>query len=127
MLWLRHCIQILLKLMTGGEKQKMFSMTEIIGWILAAFVGGSGLVGLIMMKPKHDIENRIQRDEDDRKRLDKVDEYEKVIESIQEEQTVQCYCILACLKGLAEQGCNGPVHEGIDRMERHLNKKAHGQ
>ena len=40
----------------------MFSMTEIIGWILAAFVGGSGLVGLIMMKPKHDIENRIQRE-----------------------------------------------------------------
>lgn len=105
----------------------MFSMTEIIGWILAAFVGGSGLVGLIMMKPKHDIENRIQRDEDDRKRLDKVDEYEEIIASIQEEQTVQCYCILACLKGLAEQGCNGPVHEGIDRMERHLNKKAHGQ
>ena len=30
---------------------------------------------------------------------------------------------LACLKGLAEQDCNGPVHDGIDRMEKYLNKK----
>ena len=111
--------------MTGGEKQNVFYDRN--NRLDPSCVGGSGLVGLIMMKPKHDIENRIQRDENDRRRLDKVDEYDEIIASIQEEQTVQCYCILACLKGLAEQGCNGPVHEGIDRMERHLNKKAHGQ
>ena len=105
----------------------MISISEVIGWILAAFFGGSGLIGLLMIKPKNDIEKHIQRNEDDRKRLDKVDEFEKIITSIQEEQTVQCYCILACLKGLAEQGCNGPVHEGIERMEKHLNNKAHGQ
>lgn len=109
------------------EVYKVISITEVIGWILAGLFGGAGLVGLIMIKPRRNIENRIQRSEDDRKRLDKVDEFEKIIESIQEEQTVQCYCILACLKGLAEQGCNGPVHEGIERMEKHLNKKAHGQ
>ena len=105
----------------------MISISEVIGWILAAFFGGSGLIGLLMIKPKNDIEKHIQRNEDDRKRLDKVDGFEKIITSIQEEQTVQCYCILACLKGLAEQGCNGPVHEGIERMEKHLNNKAHGQ
>ena len=105
----------------------MIDIGAAIGWIISALLGGAGLVGLIMIKPKHDIENRIQRSEDDRKRLDKIDGLEKIIETIQEEQTVQCYCILACLKGLAEQGCNGPVHEGIERMEKHLNKKAHGQ
>lgn len=105
----------------------MIDIGTAIGWIFSALLGGAGLVGLIMIKPKHDIENRIQRSEDDRKRLDKIDGLEKIIETIQEEQTVQCYCILACLKGLAEQGCNGPVHEGIERMEKHLNKKAHGQ
>ena len=109
------------------EVNKVIDIGTAIGWIVSALLGGAGLVGLIMIKPKHDIENRIQRSEEDRKRLDRVDEMNKIIESIQEEQTVQCYCILACLKGLAEQGCNGPVHEGIERMEKHLNKKAHGQ
>ena len=113
--------------LTRLEVSKVISINEVIAMIVSALLGGAGLVGLIMLKPKHDIENRIQRSEEDRRRLDKVDEFEKVIESIQEEQTVQCYCILACLKGLAEQGCNGPVHEGIECMEKHLNKKAHRQ
>lgn len=33
--------------------------------------------------------------------------------------------ILACLKGLSEQGCNGPVTEAIDKIEIHLNQQAH--
>lgn len=44
---------------------------------------------------------------------------------IKEEQTILTYGILACLKGLHEQGCNGPVTEAIRRIETHLNKKAH--
>ncbi|MBE6692662.1 MAG: branched-chain amino acid ABC transporter permease, partial [Ruminococcaceae bacterium] len=35
--------------------------------------------------------------------------------------------LLACLKGLAAQGCNGPVSEAIDKIEKHINKKAHEQ
>ena len=35
------------------------------------------------------------------------------------------YGILACLKGLKEQGCNGPVTEAIAKIEKHLNEKAH--
>ena len=31
----------------------------------------------------------------------------------------------ACLKGLQEQGCNGPVTEAVNRIEEYLNKKAH--
>lgn len=37
------------------------------------------------------------------------------------------YGILACLKGLKEQGCNGPVTEAIDKIEKHVNKQAHDQ
>lgn len=47
------------------------------------------------------------------------------IKSIKDEQTLLTYGVLACLKGLAEQGCDGPVHEAIDKIEKHLNKKAH--
>lgn len=50
----------------------------------------------------------------------------EVIHAIQEEQTLICYGLLACLKGLQEQGCNGPVTEARNRLERHLNQKAHG-
>lgn len=45
----------------------------------------------------------------------------------QEEQTLVIYGLLACLKGLAEQGCNGPVSEAIEKIEKHINKKAHHQ
>lgn len=41
---------------------------------------------------------------------------------IQEEQTLLCHGIKACLQGLAEKGCDGPVHEALDKR---LNKKAH--
>jgi len=44
-----------------------------------------------------------------------------------EEQTLICYGILCCLKGLKEQGCNGPVTEALDKLEKHLNKAAHDQ
>ena len=39
----------------------------------------------------------------------------------------RCYGILACLKGLKEQGCNGPVTEALHTLEKHLNQSAHGQ
>lgn len=103
----------------------MISISTAIGWFLSALLGGAGIVGLLMIKPKRDIENKLKQSEDDRKRLDRVDDIDALIKEIQEEQTVQCFCILACLKGLAEKGCNGPVHEGIERMETHLMNKAH--
>ena len=49
------------------------------------------------------------------------------IASIKEEQCMLSYGVLACLKGLKEQGCNGPVTEAIDKFEKYLNKKAHDQ
>lgn len=51
----------------------------------------------------------------------------KVIRSIQEEQTLLCYGIKACLQGLAEQGCNGPVHDALGKLDKHLNQKAHAE
>jgi len=42
-----------------------------------------------------------------------------------EELTLITYGLLACLKGLKEQGCNGPVTEAINKIEKHLNVEAH--
>ena len=44
---------------------------------------------------------------------------------IKAEQAILTMGILACLKGLSEQGCNGPVTEAINKIETHLNEKAH--
>ena len=53
--------------------------------------------------------------------------HDEDIKAIQEEQTLIVYGLLSALKGLQEQGCNGPVREGIAMIEKHLNKKAHDQ
>ena len=50
----------------------------------------------------------------------------KEIKELKEEQAILTCGILACLKGLKEQGCNGPVTEAISKIEKHLNEKAHG-
>lgn len=47
------------------------------------------------------------------------------IKALKEEQTLICYGVLAALKGLSEQGCNGPVTEAINKIEKHLNIQAH--
>ena len=48
------------------------------------------------------------------------------IKAIKQEQQIIVYGVLCCLKGLHEQGANGPVTEAIDTIEKHLNKQAHG-
>lgn len=51
--------------------------------------------------------------------------HEDDMASVKQEQRLIVYGVLACLKGLSEQGCNGPVTEAINRIEKHLNEKAH--
>ena len=43
----------------------------------------------------------------------KQEKQDRDIKSIKEEQTVLVHGVLACLMGLKEQGCNGPVTEAI--------------
>lgn len=52
---------------------------------------------------------------------------DEAIAAIRNEQTLICYGVLACLKGLKEKGCNGPVTAALDKLEKHLNEAAHGE
>ena len=52
-------------------------------------------------------------------------EHARHLQEVKEEQFLLTYGILACLKGLKEQGCNGPVTAAIAKIEKHLNQKAH--
>lgn len=47
------------------------------------------------------------------------------LKAILHEQTLICFGVLACLKGLKERGCNGPVTAALDKLEKHLNQAAH--
>ncbi len=69
-----------------------------------------------------------QAQEKQTKDIEKLREREKQdIEDMQDELCLLTYAVLACLKGLREQGCNGPVTEAIGKVEKHINQKAHGQ
>ena len=52
-------------------------------------------------------------------------EQDKELQAIQNELTVLCFGVRACLSGLREQGCNGPVTQALERLDKHLNQKAH--
>jgi hypothetical protein len=45
--------------------------------------------------------------------------------AIRKELQLLCFGLKACLCGLHDQGCNGPVTEGLNRLDKHLNEKAH--
>lgn len=52
-------------------------------------------------------------------------EMARELAKIYAEQTVLTFGVLSCLKGLQEQGCNGPVTEAVNKLERHINQRAH--
>ena len=55
----------------------------------------------------------------------KQEKQDKDIKAIKEEQFLLTQGVLACLKGLQEQGCDGPVTSAIKQLETHINKQAH--
>ena len=55
----------------------------------------------------------------------KQEKQDKDIKTIKEEQGILTKGVLACLKGLKEQGCDGPVTEAISTIEAHINEQAH--
>ena len=63
-------------------------------------------------------------------RKDRKDEVEKLkmkVAEIEEENCLLCYGISACLDGLEQLGANHTVPIAKDKLDKHLNKKAHHQ
>lgn len=94
--------------------QSIITAGAVVGAIIALVTYFSKLVRWVDKQGKQDkeIQEIRKHHEDD-------------MASIKEEQTLLVYGVLACLKGLSEQGCNGPVTEAIGKFEKHLNEKAH--
>ena len=47
------------------------------------------------------------------------------LQEVKTEQQVICYAMLACLDGLKQLGANGNVTDAYNKLEKHLNSKAH--
>ena len=88
----------------------------------AAFVGAVVALVAYFAKIVRWVDKQKSQDEDIKSLRDT---HSSDMEHMKEEQTLIVYGLLACLKGLKEQGCNGPVTEAIDKIEKHLNKRAH--
>ena len=89
--------------------QVTFSAQTIIS--LAALVGAIGALIALYNKGYDFVQRQKKQD--------------NVIHDIQAEQAILTYGVLACLKGLVEMGCDGPVKEAVAKIEKHLNEKAH--
>lgn len=94
--------------------QSIITASAIVGAIVALVSYFSKVVRWVDKQSKQDkdIKEIRKHHEDD-------------MEAIKQEQTLLVYGVLACLKGLKEQGCNGPVSEAISKYEKYLNEKAH--
>ena len=88
-----------------------------IPWETAA-AAGAALSGLLLLLTTY---NRVYR------WTLRQREQDEELRAIRKENPLLTYGVLACLKGLEEQGCDGPVHEAIDRIEKDLNLRAHDQ
>ena len=55
----------------------------------------------------------------------KINRMDKKLDSIMLEQQHIAKGTLAALKGLKEQGCNGPVSDALEELEGHIFQQAH--
>ena len=101
--------------------QSIITAAAVVGAVVALATYFSKVVRWVDKQTKQDKDiKELQKHHD--KDMESID---KDITSIKEEQALLVYGVLACLKGLKEQGCNGPVTEAINQYEEYLNKKAH--
>ena len=88
----------------------------------AAVVGGAVAIITYFAKVVRWVDKQAQQD----KEIEQLKKHhEDDIKAIKGEQTLLVEGVLACLKGLQEKGCNGPVTKAIDKYEDYLNHKAH--
>lgn len=77
----------------------------------ATFLGAVGAIAAVIRKFCH--------------WLDRQKAQDRELKEIREEMTVICFGLLAALDGLKQLGANGNVTKAHDKLDKHLNQKAH--
>ena len=94
--------------------QSFITAAALVGAVVALVTYFSKVVRWVDKQSKQDEEiNRLKQ------------HHEEDIAAIKQEQTLLVEGILACLQGLQEKGCNGPVTKAIVKYQTYLNAKAH--
>lgn len=89
---------------------------DVVGW--AAFIGAvAALLSWLFKGFKF-----VKEPEELREEIAAIKEEQN---TMKEELKILTSGILACLKGLHEQGANGPVTAEIKKIEDHMNESAH--
>lgn len=103
----------------------------VIGSMVDSFLTIGGLAMAIIKwilkqnKQSEDIEILREQHNEDIEEIKKKEA--EGIQSIKDELCVISYTMLASLDGLMQLHCNGNVTKAHGRLEKHLNKQAHGQ
>ena len=105
--------------------QTIITAGAVLSAALAIGTAVAKLVRWVDRQKKQDEEQKALRQLHKKDTEELHDELVQDNARVNEELTLLTYGILACLKGLKEQGCNGPVSEAINKIEKHLNKAAH--
>lgn len=94
--------------------------------IAVALLGGSTLISVIGNIILFGLQRKAAKEDKKDDSREMLEKHDAAIKENNEELALLTYGILACLKGLHEQGANGPVTDAINKIEKHLNEKAHG-
>lgn len=98
---------------------------QIVG-VISTLTVIFGFVGLIYNFVKKGTIDKIEKNTRDIESLKlEVGYLKSEIKDSKEERLILVNGVLACLKGLKEQGCNGPVTKGIKQIENYLIEKSH--
>lgn len=94
--------------------------------ILMAILGGGALISVIGNIILFRLQRKAAKEDKKDESKEMLQKHDAAIKENNEELAILTFGILACLKGVHELGANGPVTEAINKIEKHLNEKAHG-
>ncbi len=92
--------------------------------LLSKLIGALGIIlGVVIAFVKW--LSKQEKQSEDIKEL--KEHHDEDLKTVQEELCVVNYAVLASLDALIQSGYNGKVTEAHDKLQKHINKKAHGQ
>ena len=94
--------------------------------ILMAILGGGALISVIGNIILFRLQRKAAKEDKKDESKEMLQKHDAAIKENNEVLAILTFGILACLKGVHELGANGPVTEAINKIEKHLNEKAHG-
>lgn len=97
--------------------------------LAGAVLGALALIGGYLRKFQKWFDHQAEQDaeiQDLKKKIEKLERHhDDDMETVRDESWHLMKGVLACLKGLQEKGCNGPVTETANELEEFINTKAH--